>query len=264
MEGAIVSILNNFQLIFDNRQSTTDNFKLYILDNSPDGRYSHLVSSLGTRHLALGTIDYRYIPNRGFGASHNIALRETLSENHQLGTRNLALGTTGYHLVLNPDVRWTGDILSPMLEFMEQNPDVGLIAPKVLNPDGSLQYTARKLPSTIDLFANRFLPESLCKKRLDKYLMRNKDPDKPRNVPYLMGCFMLFRNSALKECGLFDERFFLYPEDIDITRRIHQKYKTLYWPSVSIIHDHSRASARSPRLFLIHLYNMALYFLKWK
>lgn len=237
VEGAIVSILYNFQFVNCNCQ-------LYLLDNSVDGRYDYLA-------VKFPLIIYRRIPNHGFGAGHNIALREVILDHD-------------YHLVLNPDVRWSGDILSPLIEFMEANPVVGLIAPKVINPDGSLQYTARNLPSPLDLFANRFLPEFLCKKRLDKYLMRTEDPDKPRNVPYLMGCFMLFRSSALQECGIFDERFFLYPEDIDITRRIHQKFQTLYWPYVSIIHQHTRASIHSLRLFCIHLYNIFLYYNKWR
>lgn len=271
VEGAVFSILNNYRLLCDNRHSAANVLKLYILDNSNNGDYAYLAEK-------SPLIDYRRIPNKGFGASHNIAIREILGEKKPIetswspsspgSTHNLRACDQNqisglYHLVLNPDVYWEGDILTPMIDFMESNPDVGLIAPKVLNPDGSLQYTARNLPSPLDLFANRFLPEFLCKKRLDNFLMRNEDPDKPRNVPYLMGCFMLFRDSALRDCGIFDERFFLYPEDIDITRRINQKYKTLYWPEVSVFHEHTRGSSRSLRLFLIHFYNMFLYFHKW-
>ena len=74
---------------------------------------------------------------------------------------------------------------------------------------------------------------------------------------------MLFRIDALKEVGLFDERFFMYPEDIDITRRIHAKWKTLFWPEVSIIHEHQAASRHNIKMLMIHLYNMIKYFNKW-
>ena len=83
------------------------------------------------------------------------------------------------------------------------------------------------------------------------------------NVPYLSGCFMLFRMSALQDIGLFDERFFMYPEDIDITRRMHEKYKTIFFPKVSIIHSHAAASKVNIRMLKVHILNMVRYFNKW-
>ena len=135
--------------------------------------------------------------------------------------------------------------------------------PKVMYPDGDLQYTCRMLPTPLDLFAKRFLPPSLTKKRMERYLLASHNHDMPINCPYLLGSFLLFRNKALRECGLFDERFFMYPEDIDITRRIHEKWKTVYWPGVSIIHEHAAASRKSRRMLWIHISNMIKYFNKW-
>ena len=83
------------------------------------------------------------------------------------------------------------------------------------------------------------------------------------NVPYLSGCFMLLRTSTLEDVGLFDERFFLYPEDIDLTRRIHKKYKTLFYPYVSVIHEYGRGSYKSMKLLYFHIVNMCRYFNKW-
>jgi GT2 family glycosyltransferase len=83
------------------------------------------------------------------------------------------------------------------------------------------------------------------------------------NVPYLSGCFMFFRCSALKEVGLFDERFFMYPEDIDLTRRMHKRYKTVFYPHVQVYHEHAKSSFKSLRMFAIHLYNIVKYFNKW-
>ena len=82
-------------------------------------------------------------------------------------------------------------------------------------------------------------------------------------VPYLSGCFMLLRQSALIDIGLFDERFFMYPEDIDLTRRMAERYDTLFYPHVSVIHEHGRESHKSFNMFVIHLVNLVRYFNKW-
>ena len=82
-------------------------------------------------------------------------------------------------------------------------------------------------------------------------------------VPYLSGCFMLLRTEALKNVGMFDERFFMYPEDIDLTRRIHRKYKTIFYPNVSVVHHHARASYQNVRLLAVHVWNLVRYFNKW-
>lgn len=74
---------------------------------------------------------------------------------------------------------------------------------------------------------------------------------------------MLLRAAALREVGLFDERFFMYPEDIDITRRIHRHFQTIFYPHVSIIHDHAQGSYKSPKLLWIHIINLCKYFNKW-
>ena len=83
------------------------------------------------------------------------------------------------------------------------------------------------------------------------------------NIPYLSGCFMLLRTKAVQEARLFDERFFMYPEDIDLTRRIHQNYLTVFFPHVTIIHNHERGSYKSLKMLWIHIINMCRYFNKW-
>ena len=74
---------------------------------------------------------------------------------------------------------------------------------------------------------------------------------------------MFLRMTAVKEVGLFDEQFFMYAEDIDLTRRIHKEYKTLYYPCASIYHTFTRGSRKSLRLMRIHIVNIILYFNKW-
>jgi GT2 family glycosyltransferase len=74
---------------------------------------------------------------------------------------------------------------------------------------------------------------------------------------------MLFRTSALLQIGLFDERFFMYPEDIDITRRVNARFRTLFFPGATIVHDHGRDSYKNARALWVHMMNVVKYFNKW-
>lgn len=74
---------------------------------------------------------------------------------------------------------------------------------------------------------------------------------------------MFLRVKALERVGLFDERFFMYPEDIDLTRRIHRHFTTLYFPQATVVHAHRAASYKSLKMLWIHMANMVRYFNKW-
>ena len=218
--------------------------KIYVIDNSP-------TDSLQNSVKINSKIFYYHTANKGFGAGHNIAIKKSIEEGSE------------FHLVMNPDVYWDKDPLEPLLKELRQNSEIGIIAPKVLNPDGSIQFSCRMLPTPWDLFCKRFIPSKFSSKRMSKYLLKDYGHDVPINCPYLLGSFMLFRTKAIKDCGAFDERFFLYPEDIDISRRFHIKWSTVYWPYTHIFHEHQAASQKNIRMFLIHFVNMIRYFNKW-
>jgi len=196
--------------------------------------------------------DYIHLPyNPGFGAAHNVAIRKAQAMGSQ------------YHLVLNADVRFDSDVLSPMLAYMEQNPRIGQMMPKVLNPDGSIQRLCKLVPKPSDLLLRRFSPRKTAEANNRHFELHDSGYDKIMFVPYLSGCFMLLRQEALLEIGLFDERYFMYPEDIDLTRRMAQHYETIFFPEVSVIHEHGAASYKSVKMLLIHLSNLIKYFNKW-
>lgn len=219
--------------------------RVTIIFNGPsDTLYEQLVGM--SRH----PVEVVRVPNRGYGAGHNVAVRKALEQG------------SDYHLVANVDLWWDGDVVTPMIEYLDRHPDTSLIAPRTLNPDGSLQYTCRMLPSPLPLFFRRFAPR-LFKSRDDRYLLKDLDHTRAIDSPYLLGCFMLFRCDALREYGIFDERFFMYPEDIDITRRLHRHGKTLYWPEVTIVHEHARESGHNLKMLKIHTINMIKYFNKY-
>jgi GT2 family glycosyltransferase len=83
------------------------------------------------------------------------------------------------------------------------------------------------------------------------------------DVPFLSGCFMFFRTEALREVGLFDERFFLYTEDTDLTRRVNSRFRTVYFPDVSIYHHHARGSYNDFWLMMRNAQSAIRYFNKW-
>lgn len=217
---------------------------IYIVDHSPqEGIRAMLPED--------SRIVYEKRPNLGYGAGHNAAIRKAMEN----GSR--------YHAVLNPDIYWEGNVVEQLAAYMDSNSAVGQMLPKVLYPDGRLQYTCKLIPTPFDLIAHRFIPNKLVRRRMGRFRLERSGYDKIMNVPYMHGCFMMLRMEALKDVGLFDERFFMYPEDIDLTRRIHEKWQTLFYPPLSIYHAHAAASRTSMRMLWIHISNMVKYFNKW-
>src|SRR5262249_42906307 len=148
-------------------------------------------------------------------------------------------------------------------EFLRTRPEIGLVMPRVLNPDGSIQFLCKQLPSPMDLILRRFLPSglrTLVGQRLKNYELRDVDYTRPLLVPALSGCFMMMSRAAIAEVGGFDERFFMYLEDVDLCRRIRLRYKTVYMPDVSIYHHYAKGSYRKVWLLLHHIMSAARYF----
>ena len=223
--------------------------KLYLIDNSPTNELNSL-SKLDNRIIYIFNN-----ANLGFGKAHNIALRKSIEEN------------IPYHLVLNPDVYFEKGVLEELYNFMENNKDVGLVMPKVLYPNGNIQYLCKLLPTPLDLFGRRFLNFGPFKKFIKKmneiYELRFTGYDKIMEVPYLSGCFMFIRTEVLKKVGLFDERFFMYLEDTDLSRRIHRVAKTIYYPYVHIYHEFGKGSYKSLKLLCYHIISAIKYFNKY-
>jgi len=225
--------------------------KIYLLDNSEK---EWLREQIKSQQSPFDSKKVRYMAmpsNLGYGMAHNVALRES------------AYYKTEFHLVMNSDIRVKAEDIDAMHDWMIANPQVGLLMPKVINPDGSQQFLAKRLPSPLDVFGRRFLPTALMARRNRRYELRDKDLTRPINAPYLSGCFMFLRTKAAVEAGLFDERYFMYPEDIDLTRTIHRNYLTLYYPEWTIVHAHARDSYKNKHMLRIHIRNMCRYFNKW-
>lgn len=225
--------------------SSNLNLKLYLVDNSP-------TPILESQLPKDSRLEYRFQnSNNGFGAAHNTIM----SKPDLMGK---------YHLVLNPDVYFGPEVLDTLYRYMENNPDVGNVMPKVIYPTGELQYLCKLLPTPIDWIGRMFIPlKSFRDKINNNFEMRFADFDREMNVPYLSGCFMFLRKSVIQEIGLFDEGIFMYGEDTDLNRRIYRKYRTMYYPKVVIKHAHEKGSHKDWRLFKIHVKAAIYYLNKW-
>lgn len=219
------------------------NFQLLLIDNSPDDRLKDVLNEDEVKYYFTGR-------NIGYGRGHNLAIKEIINKSE-------------FHLVINSDISFLPNVIGSLVTYMKQHNDVGQIMPKVLSPEGETQYLCKLIPTPFDLIFRRFLPSTVLKKRKEKFQLIFTGYDKIMEVPYLSGCFMFLRTASIKEVGLFDERFFMYPEDIDLTRRINEKYKTIYFPEVFIIHDHAKESYKKGDMLLIHTTNIIKYFNKW-
>lgn len=218
---------------------------IYISDNSPSDELREFCSQLdGVEYIFNNA-------NMGYGPGHNVAIKKA-QEIH-----------ANYHLVINSDVYFDEGIIAKITEYMEANEDVAQLQPMLRYPDGRLQLTTRLLPTPFDLIFRRFMPKKMGEKMNYRYTLEFWDHKTPANIPYHQGSFMFFRLSAFDKVGLFDERYFMYPEDIDITRRMHKYYRTMYWPMVSVVHAHRAASYKSKKMLKIHMENMVKYFNKW-
>jgi len=168
--------------------------------------------------------------NLGFGGGHNTAYAQTDSP---------------IFIVLNPDVTVLPGSLETLVEALENFPKAAIVAPGLLNPDGSLQFSARRFYNWYTVACRR-LPIPGRKKVNDFHLMKDLQFDKIVGVDWVLGAAMAIRRSAFAEQELFDTRYKLYFEDVDLCYFAKKKgWDVLYCPQSKMIHDHQRNSAKT-------------------
>lgn len=201
-------------------------FEIIVIDNASHDQSVNMVATL------FPTVHYiQLASNRGYSVGVNTGL-------------HVAQGR--YRLILNPDIAIFGHELERLVEFMDKSPNVGVVGPKLINPDGSLQYTCYNFPSFFMPFYRRTFLGQLpwVKRRLADYLMTWWDHSRNRDVDWLLGGCLLIRATALQQVGLFDERFFMYFEDVDFCRQCWQRgWRVAYFADSEIVHYHQRSSA---------------------
>lgn len=220
--------------------------RIYVIDNSPKDDLRELVCSLSEK------VEYIFVQgNVGYGHAHNIGIQKAKDKG------------ADYHVVLNPDIYFEPSAIFEIEQFLNRHDDIGLILPKVIYPNGDLQYLCKLLPTPLDIFGRRLLPERMIKHRNDRFEMRQMGYDKTWNCPILSGCFMFLRLADIEKTGGFDERFFMYFEDFDLMRRLHQVCKTVYYPKVTIVHNHAAEHHTNKALLKASIQSAIKYFDKW-
>lgn len=225
-----------------------DNFskKLFLIDNSPSPNKE-------LERLAGDRIEYIFNNrNLGFGKAHNVGIRKAATEK------------SDYHLILNPDVLFDSDILIELANELKKDETIGLISPKIFYTSGELQRLCKILPSPRHLWGRRFMIKEEVGLRLSHELeMGDFDYNTIADIPWLSACFLLARTTHLQKIGGFDERYFMYMEDIDLSRRSLHYFRNVFYPNVSIQHVFEKGSYKSLKLTLIHLISAFRYFNKW-
>ena len=222
-------------------------FTLYIADNlSTDGTVELIRKKFGRFPNIIinetGT-------NRGFGAGHNSVLPLLKSK---------------YHIIINPDVVLKDNVISKMASFMDENDDIGLLSPRICFPDGRNQVLGKRNPKIRYLVASRMRNDKAPGKLLREYAMLDCDMSKPTDIENATGCFMMLRTELFKAVGGFDENYFMYFEDCDLTRSVCKTSRAVYYPQAVVCHVWGRESKKNTKLMAIQLKSMFYYFWKWR
>ncbi len=222
------------------------NIELYVIDNSPTDVIKASLEDLPISYTFYGS-------NAGYGRGHNKAFEQC--------------ATSKYHIIINPDIIVSPLAIEALKSFMDANPNIGIVSPKVLSENGSLQPLNKRNPTVLDLFVRRFIPKSLqhlIQHRIDHYEMKDVGYDDICDVECISGCFMFCRAQALRAVGGFDDRYFMYFEDFDLSKKIQEAgYKTVYYPHATVTHLWERASHKSSRMLWVFAVSMFRYFNKW-
>lgn len=231
-------------------------YELIIVDNASNDDLSDLPRSYNNLRLIVSA------KNLGMGGGNNLGI---------------AAASGNYILVLNPDTLVREQAIKIMFDYLVKNPMVGLVGPKLLYPDGSRQDSCSRFPNIFMPVLRRTFLGKIFRESCAKFTMNDFDHDSIRSVDWLMGsCLMFKKHLDLGEgCDFqprFDERYFMYFEDIDLAKQVWTKgFQVVYNPEAVLIHDHTRASAKYPwysaifrdKMARIHIQSWFKYFIKW-
>ena len=215
---------------------------IYIIDNA-DQREDY--RKLESQYL---DVIYKYAgDNLGFGKGHNYVLEDINSK---------------YHAIVNPDILIGEDVFSILLEFMRENQNVGMVIPKIVDKNGNIQKVYRRYITVYDMVIRMFFKNKF-RKRQYYHTMQDMDYNKPFQVPFGQGSFLVIRTDMLKELNGFDDRYFMYMEDADLSKRVNEISQLVYCPDTQVVHKWERGSHKNFRLLKIHIESMLKYFNKW-
>lgn len=219
------------------------NFEVIVVDNaSSDGSAQMVTDEFPEFRLFAQT------ENLGFTGGHNLAIAEKKGE---------------HALPLNSDTIVHPGAIRDLLAYLDSHPEVGILGPKLLNPDGSLQFSCRRFPNpTAALFRNTPLGRLFPNNRFTReYLMQDWNHDEPREVDWVSGAAMLVRGDVIRKIGAFDPGYFMYCEDVDWCWRTWEAgYKVVYLPSAVITHAIGRSTDKAANKMIVRFHKSMLRF----
>lgn len=248
VSASIVIYNNNFKILKNlliNLIESQQIDKIFVIDN-------HFSNNLNFFSFH-DNIEYFHNPlNPGFGTSHNFAIKNAIKNSFK------------YHFIINPDVIIDSSTISVLIKRIINDPQIGQIMPKILNHNGTNQNLPKLLPTPFKIFLRKIpFPFKWYEIFIKNYELRDALDDFEYNVPIISGCFTLLNLEAIINVGMYDEKFFMYFEDWDLSRRIQQKYKNIYCTKVSVVHGYESGANKSFKLFIIFIKSAIYYFNKW-
>ena len=212
-------------------------YEVRVVDNaSADGSAALVAAEFPTVHLRSNT------ENLGFSKANNQAIAETDSR---------------YVFLLNSDAKIHPGALDALGAYADSHLNAAILGPKVLNPDGSVQYSCRRFPSLgAGFFRNTYLGRLFPNNRFARdYLMTDFDHASNLPVDWVSGCAMLIRRSAIDAIGALDERFYMYCEDVDICQRVWDaKLEVVYVPEAVVTHAIGRSSDKNADKMIVEFH----------
>jgi hypothetical protein len=231
-------------------------FEIIIVDN--DSHDEESLTFLEKAHDDKRITLIRSPKNVGFGKGYNLGVRIAQGE---------------YIFVHNPDAMVKGDSLQKMVDYMNKNPDIGILGPKLIYSSGKIQESCRRNMKFSDLVLKRTPLGKLpfFKQRVTKYLMEDFDHGKVQDVDLITGAAMMIPRKLYEKIGGFDKRYFLFMEDFDLCNEIKKAgYRIVYYPEAEMDHYHKRLSdgnlikMLTKRVFWLHVMSALRYFWKWR
>lgn len=239
--------INDILILLNKINNYNSNHYIYLIDNSNTDN-KNLFQNF------KNVIYVKTLTNIGYGRGHNLTIKDAINNNIK------------YCFILNYDISFNDSVFVKLKEYVDNHNDVAMIMPRILNNNKSPQWLPKLQPTPLSIFKrklNQISKNLLFRNYVANYEFRKIDFNKNYNIPNLSGCFFLLNINLLKEEALFDERFFLYFEDYDLSRRITTNYKTILYNKCFVFHDYQSTANKNIKVLLIFIQSYIKYFNKW-
>ena len=234
-------------------QTIADQLEIIAVNNGADKNVHKIIESATQDAENLQLI--RSEKNLGYGAGNNFGAKHATGE---------------FILIINPDNRLEPNAAEVMVRFLQKNPDIGVVGPQLIFPDGTIRDSYRTFPSPLDIIIKRTPLKKIFKNRIRRYLQWDRDSNEIGDVDWLCGACLLIKRSLFEEFGGFDERYFLFFEDCDLCRKVWGKnLRVTYLPTAKARDSEQRLSSGgvfsvfTKKTVRVHVASAVKYFWKW-